>query len=99
MIQGLKSEMRIPEVLRLNLLRGRLALTRLGRKELRVDVRQHTTLGDGHTAQELVELLIVSDSQLQMTGHNLYKAQKQVILSVPHVRKALQNNRDVQGSR
>lgn len=33
-----------------------------------VDVRQHTTLGDGDMSQELVQLLVVSDSELKMTG-------------------------------
>ena len=32
-----------------------------------LDVGQHTSLGDGNTRQKLVQLLIVSDGQLQMT--------------------------------
>ena len=31
-----------------------------------LDVGQHTTLSDGHTAQQLVELFIVADGQLQV---------------------------------
>ena len=38
--------------------------------EHRVDVGEHTTAGDGHTAEELVELLVVADGQLDVTGHN-----------------------------
>ena len=33
-----------------------------------MDVGQHTTLSDGHTGQKLVQLLVVADSQLQVTG-------------------------------
>ena len=33
-----------------------------------LDVRQHTTLGDGDTGQELVQLLVVTDGQLEVTG-------------------------------
>lgn len=33
-----------------------------------MDVRQDTTLGDSNVAQQLVQLLIVSDGELQMTG-------------------------------
>ena len=32
----------------------------------RLDVGQHTTLSDGHTAQQLVKLFIVANGQLQM---------------------------------
>ena len=38
--------------------------------EHRVDVGQNTAGGDGHTAEELVELLVVADGQLDVTGHN-----------------------------
>ncbi len=31
-----------------------------------LDIRQHTTLGNGHTGQQLVQLLVVSDGQLKM---------------------------------
>ena len=34
------------------------------------DVGQNTAGSDGHTAEELVELLVVADSQLDVTGHN-----------------------------
>ena len=33
-----------------------------------LDVWQNTTLGDGHTRQKLVQLLVIADSQLQMAG-------------------------------
>lgn len=33
----------------------------------RLDVRQHTTLGDGDAGQQLVQLLVVTDGQLQMS--------------------------------
>jgi hypothetical protein len=33
-----------------------------------VDVGEDTTLGDGDVAQKLVQLLIVSDGELEMTG-------------------------------
>ena len=33
-----------------------------------LDVRQNTSLGDGHTGQKLVQLLVVADGQLQVTG-------------------------------
>ena len=39
----------------------------LGQKHS-LDVGEHTTLGDGHTGQELVQLLVVADGQLQMAG-------------------------------
>jgi hypothetical protein len=31
-----------------------------------VDVGQHTTLGNGHTTEQLVELLVVADRQLDV---------------------------------
>ena len=39
----------------------------LGEKHC-LDVGQHTTLGNGHTAEQFVELLVVADSQLEVTG-------------------------------
>lgn len=33
-----------------------------------MDVGENTTLGDGDVAQELVQLLIVTDGELQVTG-------------------------------
>lgn len=48
---------------------GLLALG-LGGQELRVDVGEHTTLRDDNVAKELVELLVVADSELQVTGHD-----------------------------
>lgn len=32
-----------------------------------LDVGQHTTLGDGHAGEQLVQLLVVADGQLQVT--------------------------------
>ncbi|KAF0022889.1 hypothetical protein F2P81_024870 [Scophthalmus maximus] len=46
-------------------LRGLLGL--LGQQH-RLDVGQHAALSDGDSAQQLVELLVVADSQLQVTG-------------------------------
>ena len=37
-------------------------------EEHSLDVRQHTALGDGHTAEELVQFLVVADGQLKVTG-------------------------------
>ena len=37
-------------------------------KELGVDVGEDTSLRDDYTAEETVQLLIVSDSELQVTG-------------------------------
>ena len=33
-----------------------------------MDVRQHTASGDGHLAQQLAQLLVVANSQLDVTG-------------------------------
>jgi hypothetical protein len=35
-----------------------------------VDVGQNTTLGDGDVTQKLVQLLIVADGELEVTGNN-----------------------------
>ena len=35
-----------------------------------MDVGQDTTLGDGHVAEELVELFVVSHGELQVSGHD-----------------------------
>ena len=35
-----------------------------------VDVGQHTTLGDSDMTQELVQLFIVADGELKVTGNN-----------------------------
>ena len=43
-----------------------MALSLLGQQH-RLDVGQDTTLSDGDFAQQLVELLVVADSQLQVT--------------------------------
>ena len=50
-------------------LRGALLVgTRLLRQENGLDVGQHTSLGDGHSSQKLVQLLVVPDGQLKMAG-------------------------------
>ena len=41
----------------------------LGQKDS-LDVGQDTTLGDGHTGQQFVQLLVVSDGQLEVTGND-----------------------------
>lgn len=50
------------------LLRGSLLLAGLGGQELGGNAWEDTTLGDGNTTQELVELLVVSDGELEVTG-------------------------------
>ena len=45
-----------------------LSLLRLLGQKYSLDVRQNTTLGDGHTREKLVQFLVVTDGQLQMTG-------------------------------
>ena len=35
-----------------------------------MDVREHTAGSDGGAAEESVELLVVADSELNVTGHN-----------------------------
>lgn len=37
-------------------------------KRTLVDVGENTTLGDGDVSEELVQLLVVADSELQVTG-------------------------------
>lgn len=41
---------------------------RLLGEEYSLDVGQHTTLSDGDTGQQLVQLLVVPDGKLQVTG-------------------------------
>ena len=48
---------------------GSLLLGALGDKN-GVDVGKNTTLGNGDTAEELVELLVVAHGKLNVTGHN-----------------------------
>lgn len=43
-------------------------LTHLRGEELGENVGQDTTLGDDNGSEELVQLLVVSDSELQVTG-------------------------------
>src|SRR6056300_548912 len=45
-----------------------LGLLGLLGQEHGLDVRQNTTLGDGHSGEKLVQLLVVADGQLEMTG-------------------------------
>ena len=54
-------------VRRLGLATGGLGLGLLGQKHS-LDVGQDTTLGDGHAGQKLVQLLVVADGQLKVTG-------------------------------
>ena len=39
-------------------------------QEDRVDVGQHTSLGDGHTLEKFVELLVVADGKQKMPWHD-----------------------------
>ncbi len=45
-----------------------LGLLGLLGQEDSLDVGEDTTLGDGHTGEQLVELLIVADGQLEVAG-------------------------------
>ena len=45
-----------------------LGLVGLLGEEHSLDVRQYTTLSDGHTGEELVQFLVITDGQLQVTG-------------------------------
>lgn len=45
------------------------ALARLLRQQHRVDVRQHSTCGDGHRAQQLAQLLVVTHCQLDVARY------------------------------
>ena len=54
-------------VRRLGLATGGLGLGLLGQKHS-LDVGQDTSLGDGHAGQKLVQLLVVPDGELEMTG-------------------------------
>ena len=49
---------------------GLVVALSLLRQQHSLDVGQHTTLSDGHTAQQLVELFVVADSQLQVARDN-----------------------------
>ena len=52
----------------LHVLAGLVALLALCRQELGLDLRQDTTLRDDDVAEKLVELLVVADRELQVTG-------------------------------
>lgn len=54
----------------LDLLRSSLLSLGLLGEEDRVDVGENTTRGDGHVVQQLVELLVVSDGELDVSGHD-----------------------------
>ena len=41
-----------------------------GAKRTLVDVGEDTTLGDGDVAQKLVQLLVVADGELKVTGND-----------------------------
>lgn len=45
-----------------------MILKDLGEKRTLVDVGENTTLGDGDVTQKLVQLLIVADGELKVTG-------------------------------
>ena len=51
----------------LGLASGCLGLRLLGQKH-RLDVGQHTSLGDGDSGEQLVQLLVIADGQLKVTG-------------------------------
>ena len=45
-----------------------LGLLGLLGQEHSLDVGEYTTLGDGHTGEQFVQLLVITDGQLQVTG-------------------------------
>ena len=45
-----------------------LGLLGLLGQENSLDVGQHTSLGDGNASQQLVQLLVIPDGQLKVTG-------------------------------
>ena len=45
-----------------------LCLVGLLGEKYSLDVRQYTTLSDGHTREKLVQFLVITDGQLEMTG-------------------------------
>ena len=47
-----------------------LAACSLLGQEILVDVGEDTTLGDGYMSEKLVQLLVVADGQLEMTGND-----------------------------
>jgi hypothetical protein len=47
-----------------------LSLLGLGGEEVDVDVGEHTTGSNGGGAKKLAELLVVADSELNVTGHD-----------------------------
>lgn len=49
---------------------SRSQVTYLGGQELGQDVGQDTTLRDDDRSEELVELFVVADGELQVTGHD-----------------------------
>ena len=46
-----------------------LLLGLLGQKD-RLNVGEHTTLGNGHAGEQFVQLLVVADGQLEVTGND-----------------------------
>ena len=48
--------------------KGLLGLEGLLGEEYSLDVWQYTTLGNGHTREQLVQLFVITDGQLQVTG-------------------------------
>ena len=50
--------------------KGSLGLVGLLGEEYSLDVWQYTTLGNGHTREQLVLLLVITDGQLQVTGND-----------------------------
>ena len=50
--------------------KGSLGRVGLLGEEYSLDVWQYTTLGNGHTREQLVLLLVITDGQLQVTGND-----------------------------
>jgi len=71
------------------------------RQEVLVDVGQNTTLGNGDVAEQLVQFLIVADSELQVTGDDtgLLVVTGSVTGQLKNFgRKVLENSSQVDGS-
>ena len=46
------------------------------RKQYSLDVRKDSSLGDGYTSQELVELLVITNSQLKIKSYQKFASYK-----------------------
>lgn len=73
----------------------------MGRQHTLVDVGQNTTLGNGDVTQKLVQLLIVADGELEVTGDDtsLLVVTGSVSSQLENLsRQVLKHGREVDGS-